>query len=212
MGWNFAGQSTLGAALVTEKSSPWFGVRPVPRMVQNQLGHLLETTLIDLDKDVLQRVHQMLYARRRQDWVTATLSVFLLLHIREVDGGRNIYWLRYGDCCNFWIHPSTPTSLIQEQVASCNALLWHYHFSVGTQPLALNWNTSKAAQMVQKDARAITSMKALQAYRQLLYDNLLMGRTARQIYQDGDPTSVALSVSSLIFQSIESGSEVRDFC
>ena len=84
-------------ATVTNISSAWNGITPVPRMVQNQLGHLLELNMIELDRNIMKAVQDLLEKRSRRMWVVGTLAVFLLLHIRELDAGRNIYWQRYKD-------------------------------------------------------------------------------------------------------------------
>ena len=97
IGWGFCGEETLEMTIVTDRSSSWYGNIPVPRMVQNQLGHLLELNMIELDARILRAVHDLLGKRSRQMWVVGTLAMFLLLHIRELDAGRNIYWRRYKD-------------------------------------------------------------------------------------------------------------------
>lgn len=97
IGWRFSGEETLGMARVTDRLSAWYGIVPVPRMIQNQLGHLLELKMIELDRKILKAVQSLLEERKRCMWVVGTLAVFLLLHIRELDAGRNIYWRRYKD-------------------------------------------------------------------------------------------------------------------
>ena len=97
IGWRFFGNETLGMKMVTDESSAWYGMIPVPRMIQNQLGHLLELQLIELDRKVLSAIHKLFERRRRCMWVVGTLATFLLLHVRELDAGRNIYWRRYKD-------------------------------------------------------------------------------------------------------------------
>lgn len=66
-------------------------------MIQNQLGHLLELNIIDLDRKILKDVQTLMEKRERRMWVVATLAVFFLLHIRELNVGRNIFWSRYKD-------------------------------------------------------------------------------------------------------------------
>ena len=66
-------------------------------MIQNQLGHLLELNMIDLDRKTLKGVQAVIEKRERRMWVVVTLAVFLLLHTREVDAGRNIFWSCYID-------------------------------------------------------------------------------------------------------------------
>lgn len=43
----------LGMKTIDNRGSAWHGLTPVPRMVQNQLGHLLELRMVDLDKKIL---------------------------------------------------------------------------------------------------------------------------------------------------------------
>ncbi|KAF2834182.1 hypothetical protein M501DRAFT_984603 [Patellaria atrata CBS 101060] len=210
IGWRFSGEETLGMATIKDKQSAWYDTIPVPRMVQNQLGHLFELHIIDLDEKILKALHVILEKRDRRMWVVGTLAVFLLLHVRELDAGRNIYWRRYRDSGGFWIHPSMPTALIDEMVASCNSLLWHYHCSVGQQPLTLNWDSQKSMDLVDNNDTIVISMKALQSYVSKLKQDRLIGRKASDLYEDGNPNSVALTVSSLMFASIND-SKVDDF-
>lgn len=162
--WKFAGDENLGMTAIEDKDSAWYGIKPVPRMIQNQLGHLLELNMIDLDRKILKGVQALMEKRERRMWVVVTLSIFLLLHIREVDAGRNIFWSRYVDSLGFWIHPSKPRALIDEATISCNSLLSHFHCTVGRKPLDLNWDDQKSEDMVDNDPNVVKSMKALQAY------------------------------------------------
>ena len=97
LGWQFACKETLGMTVVRNRNSAWYGITPIPRMVQNQLGHLLELKMIELDREILKALQDVLEEKSRKMWVVATLAVFLLLHIRELDAGRNIFWRRYED-------------------------------------------------------------------------------------------------------------------
>ena len=97
MKWHFSSNATLGMTTVTDRASAWFGMKPVPRMIQNQLGHLLELHMIKLDKELTRGIQAVLEKRERRRWIVGTLSMFFLLHIREIDAGRNIFWKRYLD-------------------------------------------------------------------------------------------------------------------
>jgi len=88
--WKFSGDESLEMATVEDRDSAWYGIKPVPRMIQNQLGHLLEMKLIDLDRKILKVVQDLMKKRERRMWIVVTLAVFLLLHIQELDAGRNI--------------------------------------------------------------------------------------------------------------------------
>lgn len=91
-------------ATVKDERSAWYELIPVPRMVQNQLGHLFELHMIKLDEKILKAVQVILEKRNRRMWVVGTLAVFILLHIRELDAGRNIYWRRYRDSVRPFLH------------------------------------------------------------------------------------------------------------
>ena len=95
--WKFSGDETLGMNAVEDRDSAWYGIKPVPRMIQNQLGHLLELNIIELDSKILRGVQALMEKRERRMWAIVTLAVFFLLHTRELDAGRNIFWGRYID-------------------------------------------------------------------------------------------------------------------
>lgn len=84
-------------ATIHDSQSPWNGITPVPRMIQNQLGHLLELEMIKLDKRILLTLHKALQTRNRSSWIFTSLAFFILLHVRELDAARNIFWGRYKD-------------------------------------------------------------------------------------------------------------------
>jgi hypothetical protein len=107
--WQFSGDESLGMATIEDRDSAWYGIKPVPRMIQNQLGHLLELNMIELDRKILKGVQALMEKRERRMWVVVTLAVFLLLHIRELDAGRNIFWSRYRDqvCPPSQVHDQT---------------------------------------------------------------------------------------------------------
>ncbi|KAI4156834.1 MAG: hypothetical protein L6R39_001000 [Caloplaca ligustica] len=121
-------------AAIEDRDSAWYGIKPVPRMIQNQLGHLLELNMIELDRKILKGVQALMEKRERRMWL------------------------------GFWIHPSKPSALIDEAVVSCNSLLSHFHCMIGRKPLDLNWDDQKSGDMVDNDPNVVKSMKALQAY------------------------------------------------
>jgi hypothetical protein len=64
----------------------------------------------------------------------------------------------------FWIHPSKPSSLIEEEMVSCGSLLSHYFCSMSRSPLSMNWDLPKTRDLVNNNDQVICSMKALQSY------------------------------------------------
>lgn len=96
-GWRFYGTETLGMVQIKGEHSAFDGQIPVPRMVTNQLNHLFELEMARLDSQILTEVSKILREREPGMWVVVILALLLLLHIREVDLGRNIFWGRYQD-------------------------------------------------------------------------------------------------------------------
>jgi len=46
-------------------------------------------------QDSKKQVQGIFENKQRPIWVVATLSMFLILHVRELDAGRNIFWRCY---------------------------------------------------------------------------------------------------------------------
>lgn len=108
-GWRFAGEPSLGMLPIEGEQSAWKGECPVPRMVQNQLNHQLELHMGRLDARILVRLQKLLVKKDPESFATATLAMFLLLHIRELDAARIIYWKRYKDSvsCSQYLYSLT---------------------------------------------------------------------------------------------------------
>jgi hypothetical protein len=90
----------LGMARIEDIDSAWFGCIPIPRMVTNQVNHRLELRMKELDSEILKDADDLLQTKKQHAWVVITLAIFLVLHIRELDAGRNIFWKRYKDSVN----------------------------------------------------------------------------------------------------------------
>lgn len=177
-GWRLQ-EPALGMSPIQDENSAWYGEMPAPRMVQNQLGHLLELRMVELDAEILGALHKLIAKRHIMDWLVITLAVYLLLHVRELDAARIIYWKRYLDTARthlprhvqvyadilkvgLWIHPTKPAALISEEIFSCKALLWHYHCAYPQQPLAINWDTPMSRQKLNNNEELIKAMRIMQ--------------------------------------------------
>lgn len=66
IGWKFSGDESLGMAVIEDQDSAWYDIKPVPRMIQNQLGHLLELNIIELDRKILKDVQTWMEKRIRR--------------------------------------------------------------------------------------------------------------------------------------------------
>jgi len=87
----------LDMTRVEDRNSAWFGDIPVPRMVANQVNHRLELRMAELDSEIMEEVVDILETGERHMWLIGILASFLVLNIRELDAGRNIFWRRYRD-------------------------------------------------------------------------------------------------------------------
>ncbi|KAH8746505.1 hypothetical protein F5883DRAFT_438010 [Diaporthe sp. PMI_573] len=209
-GWHLE-REALGMSPIEDERSAWNGVMPAPQMVQNQLGHLLELRMVELDAAILSTLHKMIEKRRLLDWPTVTVAIFLLLHVRELDAARIIYWKRYEDTGRFWIHPIKPKALIDEEIFSYQSLRWHYHTVYSQKPLTFNWDAPASKLMLNNNDKLIRFMKTIQSIVSRMQDGNLIGRTAADVYVDGNPRSVAFTISSLLFASRENFAEVVGF-
>lgn len=93
-------------ATVNDSESAWHGFTPVPRMVQNQVGHLFELRMIYLDRGVLPALQRMLERRGRPSWVVVA---FVSVYPASRPGAwrrQKLFWGRYkdslGSCAGYW--------------------------------------------------------------------------------------------------------------
>ena len=88
---------TLEMPNVWEKDSVWYGSTPVPRMIRNQVGHLLELNMKRLNGEIKKGLSKMEQKGDRKMWIVGCVTSFFLAHTEEVDAGRNLFWSRYED-------------------------------------------------------------------------------------------------------------------
>ncbi len=60
IGWKFSGDESLGMATVREKDSPFYGFKHVPQILRDQLNHVLELKLKELDTEILKGAQDIL--------------------------------------------------------------------------------------------------------------------------------------------------------
>ena len=59
-------RETLGMPTVEDRDSMWYGTTPVPRMIRNHLGHLLELNMIRLNREVKKALLKMAQKKDRK--------------------------------------------------------------------------------------------------------------------------------------------------
>ncbi|PCD22223.1 hypothetical protein AU210_016014 [Fusarium oxysporum f. sp. radicis-cucumerinum] len=211
VGWQFSGEETLGMSRVLDEQSAFFGTIPVPRMIQNQLNHLLEKIMEKSEKLITGILHGMYRTRKPNSWFVATLGAFLLLHARELDAGRLLYWNRNPDEYNFWIHPWKPSDLIQESMASHVCLLRHHHLSLGLRQLDGSYDLGNASTTSSEHDNLQRGTQALRVAVEAMNEHITTRHSLPTTYVPGDPSSVSLSLSSRLFGFGTAWSRIREF-
>ena len=84
-GWEICGDELLGMGFVDRIESPLYGSVPVPRVLQNQLDHLLESEIVKTERYLLKNLQKVIRASDRCAWVITFLGVAIILHVMERD-------------------------------------------------------------------------------------------------------------------------------
>ena len=83
--------------IVGRSESPLYGSIPVPRVLQNQLDHLLEAEIVKIEKYLLKTLQKVIKASDPHVWVVAFLGIAITLHVMERDAWRLLYWVNHGE-------------------------------------------------------------------------------------------------------------------
>lgn len=94
-GWEIVGHERLGMDIVDRIESPLYGSIPVPRVVQNQLDHLLEAEIVNTERHLLKNLQKVIRASDRSAWVVTFLGIAITLHVIERDAWRLLYWVNH---------------------------------------------------------------------------------------------------------------------
>lgn len=180
-GWEICGHEGLEMKIVDRIESPLHRSVPAPRVLQNQLDHLLEYEIVETERHLLKNLQKVIKASERNSWVVTFLATAIILHVMERDTWRLLYWvhhqeqvrhLKVGVNCsvdefqiNTWRHPLGLRALVEKSVHFGNLLLAHFHYAArGLVPLTSNWNDEKHKELVSDNDTIIASMQAIQQY------------------------------------------------
>lgn len=81
--------------ILTDIDSPYFNMRPAPRVLENELDHELEIYVADLELSLLGRLESHILKKRTIDWKQLASTVLVLLAVMERDIWRLVYWVRH---------------------------------------------------------------------------------------------------------------------
>ncbi len=100
-GWEICGHEHLGMDIVGRLESPLYGSIPVPRVLQNQLDHLLEAEIVKTERYLLKNLQKVIRASNRSAWVITFLGIAIILHVMERDAWRLLYWVNQEQVSSF---------------------------------------------------------------------------------------------------------------
>ena len=93
-GWSIVGgDEILGMSVIDEPASLLHNTVPAPKVIQNQLDHLLEGQIYDTEEKLLKELQKLIRRRDRGQWIVVFLSLVIVLHVLERDTWRLIYWV-----------------------------------------------------------------------------------------------------------------------
>jgi hypothetical protein len=89
------GNETLGTAIETDMTSPYFGTIAIPPVLSNQLELILYSSILSpLKKSILGKLQDLISANKPANWFTVYLCVFILLHVCAVITARDCQYAR----------------------------------------------------------------------------------------------------------------------
>jgi hypothetical protein len=91
-GWKLTLPGSLDMSPVVDPESFLYGITPAPRVVQNQLDRRLERYCAEKEAEYLKALQNSMLRKRRLEWTTIFTSSVIVLHIRERDIWRLLYW------------------------------------------------------------------------------------------------------------------------
>jgi len=114
----------LGMSTVTDVRSFLLHSTPAPRVLQNQLDQRLETYCAKREESFLRKLSSTVTNKRSSMWDAIFISAVILLHVRERDIHRLLYWTL--DTSNErLIRSANLTTLIKNRRTSGDTLTLH---------------------------------------------------------------------------------------
>ncbi|CAG5138842.1 uncharacterized protein ALTATR162_LOCUS450 [Alternaria atra] len=126
-GWQLAVPGDLGMFPVIHQGSLLNGTTPAPRVLQNQLDRMLEQYCADKELECLSELQKSMRRQVKRPWIVVFIVTVLLLHIRERDVWRLLYWTLHNNNTYTWRHPEQANTLIKRSVHASNVLLAHLY-------------------------------------------------------------------------------------
>ncbi|KAA8914592.1 hypothetical protein FN846DRAFT_896867 [Sphaerosporella brunnea] len=139
----------LGVMPIPSPTSPLAGQTPLPRALSDQIDHLLERRIWQLEKQILCELQKRIFGRKREDWLKIFFTNVVFMNALERDSWRLYYWLFHSEDGYAWRHPSTPKKLLEKNNALAISLSAHFAaISKGLTPFALDWSREQTMGLI----------------------------------------------------------------
>ena len=122
---------------------------PLPRVLANQLDHLIERRIWQLEKQILNELQKRIFGRKREDWLRIFLTLVVVMSALERDSWRLYYWVFHMEDGYAWRHPSTPQGLVEKNNVLAESLAAHFAaISKGLTPFSLDWSREQTVALI----------------------------------------------------------------
>ncbi|KAI5801776.1 hypothetical protein DFH27DRAFT_482070 [Peziza echinospora] len=161
-GASIAGDETLRMTPISNPTSAMNGKTPLPRVLSNQLDHLLERRIWQAERQLLSELQRRILSRKREEWLRVYFCLAVFLNTLERDTWQLYYWYFHAQDGNAWKHPQSPNHLIEKNTRLADSLAAHFQaISKGLTPFALDWTREQTQSMVTTDERMITYLESM---------------------------------------------------
>jgi hypothetical protein len=139
----------LGIRPIPSPSSPQASQTPLPRVLSDQINHLLERRIWQLEKQILCELQKRIFGRKREDWLKIFFTMVVFMNTLERDSWRLYYTMFHSESGYVWQHPSTPKKLIEKNETLAISLSAHFAaISKGLTPFALEWSREQTLGLI----------------------------------------------------------------
>ncbi|KAI9896001.1 hypothetical protein N3K66_009070 [Trichothecium roseum] len=117
------GWQCTNTIFVSDTDNPYYGLRPAPRILQNQMDRHLERFIASRENMLATRIQD--HISGASDGADASAAIVVILMVLEKDVWRLMYWTKHTTQQYRWRHPTQPFKLIERNIHSARLLLLH---------------------------------------------------------------------------------------
>jgi len=183
------GEENLQMTPINNPTSSLNGKTPLPRVLSNQLDHLLERRIWQAERQLLSELQRRILSRKREEWLRVYFCLAIVLNTLERDTWRLYYWYFHAQDGYTWRHPLSPSQLIDKNTRLADSLAAHFQaISKGLTPFALDWTREQTLALVGTDDEVV---KYIESTGKLVRDqeNIRRRRNVLASYAEADERS-----------------------